>query len=55
MLTYLMAEFDASRTTSIFVPVRSSKVFQFENFNLKRYNYADYYDNECLEIMNVWK
>jgi hypothetical protein len=25
---------------------------QFDNFNLKRYNYADYYDNECLAIIN---
>ena len=30
----------------------AQKFFKFENFNLKRYNYADYYDNECLEIIN---
>jgi len=26
--------------------------FKFENFNLKRYNYSDYYDDECLSIIN---
>jgi len=30
----------------------AKEFFQFENFNLKKYNYADYYDNECLAIIN---
>ena len=30
----------------------AQEFFQFKNFNLKRYNYADYYDNECLTIIN---
>ena len=32
--------------------MRKIKFFQFENFNLKKYNYADYYDNECLVVIN---
>lgn len=32
--------------------IEAQEFFQFENFNLKRYNYADYYDNECLELIN---
>ena len=30
----------------------AQEFFQFNNFNLIKYNYADYYDNECLEIIN---
>lgn len=26
--------------------------FQFENFNIRKYNYSDYYDNETLAIVN---
>jgi hypothetical protein len=32
--------------------VEAQEFFQFDNFNLKKYNYADYYDNECLAIIN---
>ena len=34
------------------VNTETQSFFQFENFNLKRYNHADYYDNECLQIIN---
>jgi len=30
----------------------AQNLFQFENFNIKKYNYADYYDNETLAIVN---
>lgn len=32
--------------------VEAQEFFQFDNFNLKKYNYSDYYDNECLAIIN---
>jgi len=32
--------------------VEAQEFFKFENFNLKKYNYADYYDDECLAIIN---
>jgi hypothetical protein len=30
----------------------AQELFQLENFNLKRYNYAEYYDDKCLAIIN---
>jgi len=30
----------------------AQEFFQFENFNIKKYNYSDYYDDECLAIIN---
>jgi len=30
----------------------AQELFQFDNFNLKTYNYVDYYDDECLAIIN---
>jgi hypothetical protein len=32
--------------------VEAKDFFKFENFNLKKYNYSDYYDDECLAIIN---
>jgi hypothetical protein len=32
--------------------VEAQDFFKFENFNIKRYDYSDYYDNECLSIIN---
>jgi hypothetical protein len=30
----------------------AQEFFKFDNFNIKKYDYSDYYDNECLEIIN---